>query len=407
MQVIYNLGIFFYRTTALLISPFNAKARLWNRGQKSCWRDLAKNVIPGEKYLWMHCASLGEFEQGRPVLEAIRKEKPGYKIVLSFFSPSGYEIRKNWNGADIITYLPADTPSNAKRYIELVKPVKAVFVKYEFWNNYISELSRKRIPVMLISGIFRKDQLFFRWYGGFFRRMLKKYSAIYVQDKASIDLLKSIGIEKCSISGDTRFDRVLQIAAEAKSIPAIEQFRGGEKLFLAGSSWRPDEEIIARYIEKDPGRMKWIFAPHEIDAENIRRLEKLISAKSVRYSQFTDSDSDARIMIIDNIGMLSSAYRYAYIAAVGGGFGKGIHNVLEPACWGIPVLFGPAHGKFREAVDLLSGGGAATYKDYSEFEVIVDHWLSDEDLYKKAAQSAGNYVNSNSGATAVIVKEID
>lgn len=407
MQYIYNIGIFIYRAVAWLISPFNPKVRLWFRGQKDCWKILDRKISSSERYIWVHCASLGEFEQGRPVIESIKKERPWYKIVLTFFSPSGYEIRKEWPLADVICYLPADTPSNARKFISKVNPEKVIFVKYEFWNNYISRISKKKIPLFLISGIFRPGQHFFKWYGGFFRLILKKFTRIYVQDSASLDLLGSIGLENSSFAGDTRFDRVLQIAAEATEIKRIEQFKGNEKILLVGSSWRQDEEIIARYINKNPGKMKWVFAPHEIDGENISRLEKMFSIKCVRFSEFKKEAADARVMIIDNIGMLSSAYRYAYIAEVGGGFGKGIHNVLEPACWGIPVLFGPEHKKFREAVRLLETGGAGTFKNYNEFEAILDTWIGDEDLYKKAADSAGQFVVNHRGATARIMKEID
>lgn len=407
MQYIYNIGIFIYRAVAWLISPFNPKVRLWFRGQKDCWKILDHKINSSERYIWVHCASLGEFEQGRPVIESIKKERPWYKIVLTFFSPSGYEIRKEWPLADVICYLPADTPSNARKFISKVNPEKVIFVKYEFWNNYISRISRKKIPLFLISGIFRPGQHFFKWYGGFFRSILKKFTRIYVQDSASLDLLGSIGLENSSFAGDTRFDRVLQIAAEATEIKGIEQFKGNEKILLVGSSWRQDEEIITRYINKNPGKMKWVFAPHEIDGENISRLEKMFSIKCVRFSEFKKEAADARVMIIDNIGMLSSAYRYAYIAEVGGGFGKGIHNVLEPACWGIPVLFGPEHKKFREAVSLLETGGAGTFKNYNEFEAILDTWIGDEDLYKKAADSAGQFVVNHRGATARIMKEID
>jgi len=406
MRYIYNTGIFIYRAVAWLMSPFNTKVRLWFRGQKDCWEILDSKIINSEKYIWVHCASLGEFEQGRPVIEAIRKEKPGYKIVLTFFSPSGYEIRKNWPLADVICYLPADTPSNARKFIARINPVKVIFVKYEFWNNYISVLNNKRVPLYLVSGIFRSGQHFFKWYGGFFRSILKKFTRIYLQDQASVDLLSSIGLVNFSFAGDTRFDRVLQIAGEAIEIPVLEQFRGSEKILLAGSSWRQDEEIIARYINKNPGKMKWVFAPHEIDRENISRLEKMFSIKCVRFSEFKKEDTDARVMIIDNIGMLSSAYRYAHIAAIGGGFGKGIHNVLEPACWGVPVLFGPAHGKFREAVELIREGGAASFAGYEEFSNVLDRWLSDETAYRKASETTGAYVNKNSGATAKIISEI-
>ena len=406
MKFLYNLSILIYITGIRLVSPFNRKAALMVKGWKNWQRDLSRKVGKSDKYIWIHCASLGEFEQGRPIIEEIKKRKPGYKILLTFFSSSGYEVRKNYQHADVVCYLPPDSPRNARLFTSTVSPEKVIFVKYEFWNNYISAVRKRDIPLYLVSGIFRKEQHFFKWYGGFFRSILKKFTKIYVQNSESHDLLLSIGLSTSAIAGDTRFDRVLQIASEARSIRRIEEFRGDERLFLAGSSWPPDEEIIVKYINASPGKMKWVFAPHEIDEENIRRLESLFTAGCVRYSDFTPEKSDARVMIIDNIGMLSSAYRYAYIAEVGGGFGKGIHNVLEPACWGIPVLFGPEHGKFREAVDLISEGGAASFRDYGEFEAVLDRWLSDEEFYKKAAESAGQYVNKNSGATAIIIKEI-
>jgi 3-deoxy-D-manno-octulosonic-acid transferase len=406
MRLLYNAGIFLYSAIAWIIAPFNRKARAWVNGRKNWYDSLKGKIVAGEKYIWIHCASLGEFEQGRPVIESIKKEKPAYRILLTFFSPSGYEIRKNYRLADIICYLPYDTPGNAEKFISLVNPAIAIFVKYEFWDNFISGLNRKMIPLYLISGIFRKEQLFFRWYGGFFRKILGKFTRIFVQDQESLELLKAIGIINVSVAGDTRFDRVAEIAGQTKEIPQMGRFRGSEKLFLAGSSWKPDEEIIAKYINSYPGIMKWVFAPHEIDNENIERLEKLFTVKSVRFTEFTDNSADARVMIMDNIGMLSSAYRYASIAAVGGGFGKGIHNILEPACWSIPVLFGPNFGKFREAVDLIAMEGAKSFNDYDDFEEILNLWISDETEYRKAATRAGDYVNKNRGATDLIMKEI-
>jgi 3-deoxy-D-manno-octulosonic-acid transferase len=406
MKFLYNLGILIYITMVRLVSPFNRKARLIVLGWKNWHSLLSQKAGSDDKYIWVHCASLGEFEQGRPVIEELRKMLPQNKILLTFFSSSGYEVRKNYRHADIICYLPPDTPVNAKKFTSLFNLEKVIFVKYEFWNNYISSISDKNIPLYLISGIFRKDQYFFKWYGGFFRGILKKFTRIYVQDEESEKLLFSAGIRNVTFAGDTRFDRVRQIAADAKKISVIEQFRGNERMFLAGSSWKPDEEIIAKYVNANPGKLKWVFAPHEIDEENLRRLVKLFTVTCVRFSEFTENKADARVMIIDNIGMLSSAYRYAYIAEVGGGFGKGIHNVLEPACWGIPVLFGPEHLKFREAVGLIETGGGVSFKDYSEFEAILDRWLSDEKLYRKSAESAGAFVNKNSGATAKIISEI-
>jgi 3-deoxy-D-manno-octulosonic-acid transferase len=406
MRLIYNAGIFFYSAIAWIIAPFNQKAHAWVDGRKNWFNSLKQKVIPGEKYIWIHCASLGEFEQGRPVIESLKKEKPACHILLTFFSPSGYEIRKDYPLADIICYLPYDTLRNAEKFISLVNPSIAILVKYEFWDNFISAIYRKHIPLYLISGIFRKEQHFFKWYGGFFRKMLRKFTRIFVQDKESSDLLGLIGITNVVVAGDTRFDRVAEIAARAKEIPQIELFRGDQKLFLAGSSWKQDEEIIARYINLHPETMKWVFAPHEIDRENIERLEKLFTVKCVRFSGFSDESKDARVMIMDNIGMLSSAYRYAGIAAVGGGFGKGIHNILEPACWSIPVLFGPNYGKFREAVDLINLEGAKSFNDYPGFEEILDRWISDAALYQKAAALAGEYINKNMGATSLIMKEI-
>jgi len=406
MKVLYNIGIYVFTILARIVSPFNSKAELWVKGQKTWAEKIAEKIKPGDRTLWMHCASLGEFEQGRTVIESLVEAMPGLKVVLTFFSPSGYEIRKNYPNADCVCYLPADTPVNAAEFIRLINPEFVIFVKYEFWNNYITELYRKGIPLYLISAIFRPGQHFFKWYGSFFRKMLRKFEEIFVQDQRSLDLLSGIGIKSIMLAGDTRFDRVIQITSTARNIPELEQFRGGERLFLAGSSWKQDEEIIAQYINSFSGRMKWVFAPHEIDKPNIERLEKLIRIKHVRFSEYNETSADARVLIIDNIGMLSSAYRYAYIAAIGGGFGKGIHNILEPACWGIPVMFGPDHMKFREAVELKNNRGAKSFSTYDDFEHILDEWLADEMLYAASAEEAGKYVKENTGATGIIIKEI-
>jgi 3-deoxy-D-manno-octulosonic-acid transferase len=406
MKYLYNLGILIYVLVVRLLSPFSLKAKLWTRGRKNWESALKEKVNRDNINIWIHCASLGEFEQGRPLIEAIKKARPDYKIILTFFSPSGYEIRKNYSHADYVCYLPADTSANAAKFISLVNPAAVIFVKYEFWNNYTSVLGKNGIPLFLISGIFRADHHFFKWYGGFFRKMLFRFKHVFVQDKQSMDLLIGIGIKNVSVAGDTRFDRVIQIAASAKSIPQIELFRGNEKLFLAGSSWRQDEEIIARHINAHPGSMKWIFAPHEIDKANIGRLEKLFTTSVVRFSEFTEQSKDARVLIIDNIGMLSSAYRYAFIAAVGGGFSKGIHNVLEAACWGIPVVFGPNHKKFREAVELINLKGARCFSTFEGFSGIIDNWLSNREDYLKASEIAGNYVIENAGATDKILTKI-
>ena len=406
MRFIYNLGILVYSALIWILSPFNSKAGLWIKGRKGWYKELKRKILQGERYIWMHCASLGEFEQGRPVIEAIREEIPGIKIVLTFFSPSGYEIRKNYDQADIVCYLPADTPKNAVKFIDLINPEKVIFVKYEFWYNYIKTIEKRRIPLFLISAIFRKEQFLFKWYGSFFRKILKGFTEFYVQDQLSADILKEEGVERVRVAGDTRFDRVIQIAGNAGDIPGLEKFRDGGKIFLAGSSWKKDEEIIASYINKYPERMKWVFAPHEIDNENIERLERLFITECVRFSRINDDLPGARVMIIDNMGMLSSAYKYAYIAAVGGGFGKGIHNILEPACWSVPVLFGPNHKKFREALEIISLGGGRSFNNYEEFETMLSEWLDNEDLYRRAADSAGKYVRKNTGATRKIIEGI-
>jgi 3-deoxy-D-manno-octulosonic-acid transferase len=406
MRILYNIGIKIYIFAAYCASCFNKKALLWIKGQKNWEERLKGKLIKGDKIIWIHCASLGEFEQGRPVIEAIKKADAGVKIVLTFFSPSGYEIRKDYPFADCVCYLPMDTPSNARKFVGMLNPRFVIFVKYEFWNNYISEIHKRNISLFLISAIFRPEQHFFKWYGVFFRNMLYKFKKIFVQDERSIGLLENIGIRDAILAGDTRFDRVVQIAGNAREISQLEHFRGEEKLFLAGSSWKPDEEIITGYINKSPDKMKWVFAPHEIDEPNISRLEKLINVKHVRFSEYNESHADARVLIIDNIGMLSSAYKYAYMAAIGGGFGKGIHNVLEAACWGIPVMFGPRYEKFREAVELIKENGAKTFSSSEDFSSIVDKWLLDTHYYSQSADAAGKYISKNTGATYIILGEI-
>lgn len=406
MKVLYNLVIYLFNALAYLAASFNPKARLWVNGQKNWPQKVRSKISPGDKTCWIHCASLGEFEQGRPIIEKLKSDHSDLKIVITFFSPSGYEIRKNYPQADVVCYLPADTPGKAKKFIDLINPSFAIFVKYEFWNNFISVLHKNNIPLYLVSAIFRPGQHFFRWYGSFFRKMLGKFTGIFVQDTQSYTLLKGIGLKNVSVAGDTRFDRVVQIAGTAREIPQLEKFRNGEKLFLAGSSWWQDEEIFAQYINNFPEKMKWVFAPHEIDKSNIERLQELFKVKTVKFSEFTEESSDARVLIIDNIGMLSSAYKYAYIAGIGGGFGKGIHNILEPACWGIPVMFGPRHEKFMEAVNLINEKGAMTFSSYKDFSNILDKWLSDDLFYLKSANAASVYVTKNIGATEKILSEI-
>lgn len=406
MGILYNIGIYIFKGLAHLISLFNEKYKLWINGQKGWYEKLKKEIKPGVDYIWVHCASLGEFEQGRTVIEGLKKESDQIRIILTFFSPSGYEVKKNYMMADIVCYLPPDTPGNSRKFIDLVNPSAAIFIKYEFWKNYLTILAERNIPLYLVSGIFRKDQHFFSWYGSFFRKILKGFTWIFVQDQNSLDLLDTIGLKNVSVAGDTRFDRVMEISGAARNIEAMVTFRGVEKLFIAGSSWKGDEEIICRYINSYPQKMKWVFAPHEVNGSNIERLEHLLKVKSVRLSVYSKDNYDARVLIIDNIGLLSSAYRYAHIAEVGGGFGRGIHNILEAACWGIPVLFGPNFGNFREAVELIQLGGAKSFRNYDDFKQILEGWLDNERAYKMAASASSGYVIGNSGATVKIISHI-
>jgi 3-deoxy-D-manno-octulosonic-acid transferase len=401
MKTLYSLAIALYSVLISFYAPFNLKARQWVEGRRR-WRSKISDFKNNGHVIWVHCASLGEFEQGRPLIEKIRAEKQGWKIVVTFYSPSGYEIRKNYSNADLIMYLPADTFINAHDFVKAIKPDIAVFIKYEFWYNYLNILKRKNIPVYLVSAIFRPNQLFFRWYGGFYRLMLPKFSHIFVQNEESFELLKSIGYTECTITGDTRFDRVSQIARNARELPLIKHFCGNEELFIAGSSWDPDEDIIIRYINEHPDRMKWLFAPHEIDEAHLTRIERKLSVPYSRYSIYNQDDKATRVLIIDNIGMLSSVYRYGTIAEIGGGFGKGIHNILEPACWGLPVLFGPNHTIFLEAKEMLERGGAFTFSNYEEFCSIMESLEQDNEKYSHASNTARNYITENTGATATV-----
>ncbi len=406
MNVIYTILIAFYTIAIHVAALFNRKAAKWVKGRKG-WRSGYRDLLNDRKNLiWIHCASLGEFEQGRPLIEMFKKKDPATGIIVTFFSPSGFEVMKDWKGADNILYLPADLKSNAEDFLDIVRPSMVIFIKYEFWNNYISAIYKRGIPLYLVSALFRPGQYFFSWYGAFFRKQLKKYTRIFVQDNTSRNLLLSAGITEVVVSGDTRFDRVARISESAKSIPVLEKFRGKEKLFIAGSSWQPDEEIIAEYINENPSRMKWVFAPHEIHDSNIDRIESLFRTKCVRYSDSKADLENARVLIIDNIGLLSSAYGYAAIAEVGGGFGKGIHNTLEPAAWGIPVLFGPDHEKYREAVELIAEGGAFSFRTREQFFAIMDRLLSDEKLLLEASGKAAGYVKKNTGVTHRIIEGI-
>lgn len=404
MQLIYDLGIRIYYLVILIASPFNPKAKQWIRGRRGLLHTIAGNIDPEDPLIWFHCSSLGEFEQGRPVIEKIRKEIPGKKILLTFYSPSGYEIRKNYPGADYVLYLPLDTRKNANRFLDMLKIEQAYFVKYEFWHYFLRGLHARKIPVYLISGIFRRKQVFFRWYGGWFRKMLKMFDHLFVQQESSLRLLASIGIEKASVSGDTRFDRVYDIAQKVTPDDRFLAFSGNSQVIVAGSTWPADEDLLVRYINNSGQTCKWIIAPHEIHESGIGRLEGQIKVKTRRYTALPDDNlEDTRVIIIDTIGLLSSLYRYAQIAYIGGGFGKGIHNTLEAATFGKPVLFGPNYNKFQEAKDLVELRAAFPVSNYSEFNSNLDRLLNDPQTLKESGIAAEEYVKSMTGASSRII----
>ncbi len=415
MRLLYNLSIYLYIFYIRVGSLFNAKAKLMIAGRKSLFDKLKQQLknsqllTPNSKLIWFHCASLGEFEQGRPLMEKLKLQQPDVKILLTFFSPSGYEIRKNYAGADFVFYLPMDTPSNAKKFIEIVNPKKVFFVKYEFWFNYLAELKNKNIPTYLVSGIFREDHHFFKSTGGWFRKQLNSFTHFFLQDEKSMDLLNSIGYKNSTLCGDTRFDRVSEVARNVKQIDLVKLFVGDFKIIILGSSWSDDEKIVAnsRFQISDPpaGRIgfKLIIAPHEIDEKHLTNIETQFSDACLRYSNANEKNiSQAQILIIDNIGMLSSLYQYGSVAFVGGGFRKGIHNILEAATFGLPVIFGPNYQKFTEAKELIKLGGAFSIKDVSEFEKTMQ-LLSDEQVLKTASQISRMYVQGRVGATEKIL----
>ena len=411
MSFLYNITI---RTFGLVIrsaAPFNDKAKKWLHGRKDLFSELENEFAGSEKKtgrIWFHCASLGEFEQGRPVIERLRKDHENIEIILTFFSPSGYEIRKNYEGADYIFYLPLDTPKNAAKFVDLINPVLAIFVKYEFWFNYLHALDTKNIPVVIISAIFRRNQHFFKWYGTWFRKQLDHVNFFFVQDQASYNLLSSIGVKHVIISGDTRFDRVTELASKAKKNPVVESFCNRSQVMLAGSTWPRDEEIILKLIGQSSGSLKIIFAPHEVDENRIRALQQKLSGEKVlRYSEANEENvKKAQILIIDGIGYLSSLYQYATIAYIGGGFVAGIHNILEAATFGKPVIFGPNYNKFKEAVDLVEAAGAFCIHDQEELVKTADFLLDNQKTYQNASQICREYVEKHAGATGVIVETL-
>ena len=407
----YSLIIHLYAFFIELISPFHKKARLMRLGQWKTNGILREKIDRNAKYIWFHASSLGEFEQGRPLIEKIKAEHPEYKILLTFFSPSGYEVRKNYGGADVVCYLPFDTPYRVKKFLDLSKPVMAIFIKYEYWDNYLSELKRRNIPVYIVSAIFRKEQLFFKWYGGMYRKVLSYFTHIFVQDDASRELLSKYGVTNVSVFGDTRFDRVQDVYKNTKQVPMVDLFvnnnRSDNQLtMVAGSSWQQDEEVYLNYFNEHP-ELKLIIAPHEIHKDHLMHIESMLKRPSIRLSEATEKDIKGKsCLIVDSFGLLSSIYRYGDLAYIGGGFGAGIHNVLEAAVYGIPVIFGPKYQKFKEARDLLQVGGAFSITDEKTFESKMEELSTYRDLLEAAGAAAGDFVKSNIGATNRIIASI-
>ena len=402
----YNIAIYLYGLGVFIYSLFNEKVRKMWRGEHESFRIIRERLDPNAKYIWFHAASLGEFEQGRPLMERIRATHPEYKILLTFFSPSGYEVRKDYKGADIVCYLPLDTVNNARRFLRTVRPVMAFFIKYEFWYNYLHVLKHRCVPTYSVSSIFRRDQIFFKWYGRDYARVLSCFTTFFVQNEESNLLLGTIGIKNAVVVGDTRFDRVLQIKEASKQLPLVEAFvSNAEHVFCAGSSWQPDEEIFIPYFN---GRSDWklIIAPHVIGEEHLAQMMQLLKGRRVtRYTQTNPEEAaKADVLIIDCFGLLSSIYRYAQVSYVGGGFGAGIHNTLEAGVWGIPVIFGPNNKRFAEAQGLLKCKGGFEIKDVNDFTTLMVHLESEPALLEKSGKAAADYVKSLSGATEKILK---
>ncbi len=404
MRIIYKIAIAVYYILVLLASPFHEKAARWVKGRRHLWKNLKKKLEPGKKVFWFHCSSLGEFEQGRPVMENLRERMPDCFILLTFFSPSGYELRKNYMVANHVSYLPLDTRFNAWRFINLVKPSAVYFIKYEFWYYFLRTLYKKKIPLYLISAKFREDQLFFRSYGIWYRKFLSYFNYFFVQDQGSKKLLGRIGFTNVDVAGDTRFDRVYQISTRSRNYPDIDSFKMDKKIIVAGSTWEKDEELLTEFINRSDDQVKFILAPHEINSKKIYRLVESINAPVVR---FTDEDKRAypraKVLLIDTIGNLSSVYKYGDIAYIGGGFGKGIHNILEAATYGAPVVFGPNYKKFNEACEMLEIGASFSIHDYESMATIFQKLLINPALLSSSSLKAREYVSSRLGATQIIM----
>lgn len=412
MNPLYNTAINIYKAGASLAALRSEKVKEMLHGQAETLqtlRDARLSVAPEGYDVWIHAASLGEFEQGRPLIERLRSERPSFKILLTFFSPSGYRVRHNYQGAHTVAYLPFDTPANVRTFLDAAAPHRAIFVKYEFWGNYLSELKRRGIPTYIISAIFRPTQAFFKPWGGMFRQILRCFTHLYVQDERSARLLEDIGIRNVTVAGDTRFDRVTDICAAARQVPVIERFtKDAPFTLVAGSSWGPDEDLYIPWLKANP-EAKAIIAPHEFDAARLAALRSRLGEGARLLSEIAapeDLTGSERAIIVDSFGLLSSLYRYGSAAWVGGGFGAGIHNINEAAVWGIPVIFGPRHQKFKEATDLLELGGAFQVTDEGEATRTLDTLYHNIGARTEAGQKARQYIKDNIGATNLIFNEL-
>lgn len=406
---IYRLAILTYTTAIRIAALFNPKAALFTRGRRGILEKI-RLAYTNEKRqtVWIHCASLGEFEQGRPVLEALRDKYPQYAITVTFFSPSGYEVRKDYRGADHVFYLPTDTSSNARAFIDITRPVLCVFVKYEFWYYYLKTIRDRNIPAILVSAIFHPQQPFFKWYGGLMRKMLHSFTNLFVQDAASLQLLQKIHINNASISGDTRFDRVIKASQQSIALPIADQFCADRPILVAGSTWKEDEELLHRALATLPSQWKIILVPHEVDEDHITQIEKLFDGSTIRWSGVAEdcAIADKRILLVDKVGYLMQLYKYGSAAWIGGGFGKdGVHNVLEAAVYSMPCFYGPVFHQFIEAQELVTHGGAFVIKEARDLTDCLTE-MDDKYRYEQHAQAAKEYVYSKAGATDIVTSYI-
>ena len=402
---LYNICIALYAALVHLVAHFNEKARLWCSGRKGMIERLRGAIGEGDRVVWIHVSSLGDFEQGRPLVDYVHSHYPDYKVLLTFYSPAGYEVRKNYPNADYVSYIPVDTRRKVRRFLDVVKPEIAIFVKYEFWLNMLCELRRRNIRTYIVSAIFRRNSIFFHPVGGLWRKALGAFDTLFVQDENSKHLLAEIGYENVVVAGDTRFDRVITIADEAERVDVVEQFRGAKRLFVAGSTWGPDEEILVPLINENPD-IKFVVAPHEMDESRIERLVREVKGGAVRYTQLPSDFADKQVLVLDTVGLLSRVYGSAEWAYVGGGFGVGIHNTLEAAVYGMPVAFGPKYRKFKEACDLIELGAGRSVRSAEELKSWFDELKSDNDYLARLSALAKVYVNQHRGVTERVVKAI-